>query len=763
MRNLGTLGLSILLLNGLLSPVAGYEPAKHLPKGSGVIGGRASVAIFPVKKDGPSGESEFLEPAGLEVHLTPGDESEVELVYPAASWFQPPPGQYRMWLQGDWRMTPFSLLMSYSSRATTGEMRVTMPLGEAGRVKLPAGADTAQDLALHLLHGGPYLEAGFPRWEISPQRAAAEVGEGVLMPVGRTIGAVWDRKARKYVALSRPFEVRARHTVEVPLDRPGSGAHLVAKLERPSVADSAAELEVELAVSQPDGERPPDVTVLTTDRVYAFWYDLAAGPAELGGGSKETYLERRQLDLRSGTIEHVTAEFRPLPALDVELDLPAPLRHEKPTLEIRRLPRGEVLERRDLGAAVSSLRFERLPAALLEVALQSAVGTFSRRVDLSSGKDGFLLLKPELITLAGTVFYGDEPHAAKLTFANAGGETVTETGEDGAYEVVVVDPVRTVSIELSGVDRAPYVDFFMPALDQSRDLDFHLPDGTFQARVLDAATGRGVPRATVDLRNGFFEESEDGGAGKREKAVFQSAVADDTGTALLPPMREGTLEIRASAKGYSRMREPLKAQVLDDRADQTFEIRLDPIGDSVAVHLLLPGGVPAAGADVVLLDSLASGRELFAAKADADGAVEPPRKQVGWLLVKHPAAGSSVRPWQPSDDEGELEWTLPPAADRPLTLRVTDGSGLQAAPRAEVAVWVEGRRLSGSTLAWLVGASPLADPNGYWIGRNLPPGPVSVLAWSGRAREDAWAGRLDAKATAVPYPWPHAAEIRAEE
>jgi hypothetical protein len=748
------LGLSLALWTSLSA--VGESPRSFYQEGTGVIDGRAALAVVPT--DRSSGSTELLDPSGLEVHLAPHDHDGEELSFPAGSWYLPPPGRYRVWLQGGWRMTPFSGLVILGSASAKGGMKGGYPVGPAGRVTL-AETHAGPNLELHLLHAGSYLEEGYARWEISPRRVAAQVGDGVLMPEGKAIGGLWDLKSQRYVAFSRPFEVSARQTVAVPLEKPGEESFLLAQLKRGALAGTATGMKMDLTLKSEGGERPPDIAIFTANRVYAVWYGLAPGPAELRGESEHSILEPQQVSLQPGKIERLTAELRPRPALDVQLDLPAALRREKLALEVRRLPTGEVLDHLALDGAADSHRFERLPAALLKVELQTGLGSFAGQVDLSSGRDGFLVLKPDLITLAGTVYLGDEGHPAKLTFANAARETEARTEADGRYEMVSLEPVTTVSIVLDGVERTPYFDFFSPSIAESRQLDFHLPDGDFQVRVLDAVTGKGIPKASVTLRNGFQMEEED--SEKKERAVFQSSKTDDTGVVRLPPLRAGTLDLRASADGYSKSSQELKAQILDENAEQTFEIRLEPLGETVAVRLRLPDGAPASGAQVMLVDSLAAGNALFSAAAQGDGLVRPPRQQKGVLLIRHPAAAFLVRDWSPREDEGGVEWALPPAADRPLMLQIRESTGRSVAPRADLALWIEGRRLSGGLLAWLAGSAPMADVNGYWMAKNLPRTPVQILAWGPRVQEDARAGNLDSQATGVPFPWPDPVEVRA--
>ena len=364
-----------------------WEPPKF-PDASDVYGG---IAVLPMDSD--------HDPEGLEVHLAPVDNPGVDLSYPAGSWFEPPPGRYRIRLQGGWRMTPFSGLISHSG---AGALRVALPLGEAGRVRLPEDLDVAPDLELHLLHAGDYLEEEFLRWELSIRKPAFEVGDGVLMPVGKAVSALWDPGKERYVALSRPFPVRGHQTVEVPLQEPGGAALLVAELKRDTPANTAADLDARIVVKQGAEERPADLHVQTADKVFAFWYGLTPGPADLRGETGQDVLLSQKLDLRAGRITDVHADLKHRPDLDVQLSLPATLWNEDLALEIRELPTGEILEHRTLERTAGRMyRFERVHPTLLDVEIQTGLGSCSRTVDLSSGEDGFLLLKAQTITLKG--------------------------------------------------------------------------------------------------------------------------------------------------------------------------------------------------------------------------------------------------------------------------------------------------------------------------------------------------------------------------
>jgi hypothetical protein len=773
MRQMFLVAGFVLLLG--LGPVAlatageGTRPKFFVDPRDGIIDGRAAVNIFPVDY-GASEATSFLNPEGLEAHLTPVDDPNVERIYPAGSWFQPPPGRYRVWLEGDWRMSPYSMLLGYageSSRAS-GVMG-PIPIGGAGRVVLPSSWNSTSDQSLELLHAGDYLEGEFPRWEISRRTPAGKVGKGLLMPAGTAIGAIWDRRRRMYVAVSRPFQVREGKTVEVALERPQGLADLVVQLRRGDTPSTVADRDVDVTLKREARALPPDLKVLTADRVYAVWYDVEPGPAELHAESLEEYVTRQSLHLMAGQIERVACDLEPRPALDVELDLPQPLRAGKLALELRTLPAGEVVAHQAVPPDVDSIHFDRLPLELLEIVLGTDLGTFTQQVDLRSGGDGFVVLKPDLISVRGTVYRGKEGHRAKLTFTTVAHEAKeVQAGDDGAYEVVGLQPIRSVSVALEDSEEAPYVDVFWTAIARDRELDFHLPDVDFTARVLDATTGMGIQQAAVTIRN-TFEVADEGPdlnqVGKdteHERVISQSVVADETGVARLPPLRQGKVEIGASAEGYEELLKPVEAEVLDQSTAQEFIVRLQPIGSTESLRLRLPGGGPAAGAEVLLVDSLATGNALISAQADAEGRVDLPRNRAGSVvLIRHPQTAFLVREWLPHDGEDEVVADLPQAAGLPLLVAVKDASGERPDPQAGVALWVYGWRLGGFTLGWLTRTRPMADFNGFWTVTNLPPVPVEILVWGLRQRDEAAAGNLDSQAVGVAYPWPEPLEIRA--
>lgn len=738
---------------------------------TGEIDGKMAVAVYPAVFKNQALE-ELLVPFGFEAHFTELGDPETELVFPCGEWFLPPRGKWRVWVEGYDQMSPYSGLLLYADDPFNGRgLSVPIPVTDVGRVTLPSGQPVSGSLELRLLRAEDHLSGHLVRWELSRRKPAGEVGDGLQMPVGQAIGGLFDRGRQRYVALSRPFRVEAGETVEVPLERPERAADVVVQVRRPRATLTVEDDDYELRLEVVRGAEtvPPDATVATATTAYGVWYDLAPGPAELRGGTWNHAIEPQRLELTAGAIEQRVAKLEPRPALDVELALPAELEREPSSLELRLLPVGEVVARRSLVPGSRQQRFERLPPGAIEVGLETPLGTFHRRVELAPGEEGYLLLEPALVEVRGTVTRGGEGQAASLTFTTIARTAVEAVADgEGEYEAVALEPLRSVEVRVDGVEGPPYLEFFPVAVERDDHLDFRLSAGFHRTRVVDAATGLPVPGAAVSIRNLYTppaEEAEPARAreeSEREQrmTVAQSAVTDDTGMARLPPLRPGQLELRAAAEGYRPMREPLAVTLdeADTDTDRDFELALEPLGETVELTLVLPGGAPAAGAEVMVVDPAGTSRAT--ARADGRGVTRVPREPAGVLLARHPGAAFLARDWRPAPGETELRWELPPTASQPLSIRVRDPGGEVAAPRAELALWVGGVRLSGGLLAWLTLAPPAADGQGLWIGRNLPPVPVGVLAWERRLHAEAAAGGLDAQAVEIGYPWPDPVEIR---
>ncbi|HEX6201486.1 MAG TPA: hypothetical protein VF100_00705, partial [Thermoanaerobaculia bacterium] len=100
-----------------------------------LAGGGSGLAFFP----STSGNREdVVDPRGFSVHLTPADDPGEELVHPAGVPFQPPPGCFRVWMQGgDW-ISPSSRLIVFPRRRDEVVRPDTVTVGSTPASEVPA-------------------------------------------------------------------------------------------------------------------------------------------------------------------------------------------------------------------------------------------------------------------------------------------------------------------------------------------------------------------------------------------------------------------------------------------------------------------------------------------------------------------------------------------------------------------------------------------------------------------------------------------------
>jgi hypothetical protein len=307
-----------------------------------------------------------------------------------------------------------------------------------------------------------------------------------------------------------------------------------------------------------------------------------------------------------------------------------------------------------------------------------------------------------------------------------------------------------VSIVIPDSDAAPTVEFFRPQIGESRRLDLEIPTGHLRVRVLDATNGEAIPSANVISRNIFLVETETPeGFESKEQGVSQKVDTNDEGVASLPPLRPGVVEIRATADGYEPMKTPERVPIPEDSTEQEIEVRLQPVGETIPLRLLLPGGTMAENADVGLFD-LSMREELFFGRTDSLGEIRVPTRQPGVVIVRHPNSAFMTRDWLPPDPGETVVWSLPPATG-PIRFRAIDGRGSPSAG-ASLALHVNGRWLSGAILAFLTQSTPRTDGQGLWVAHGVEPGSIQVVAWQHRAgQEPNWLGT---EVVTIPYPWP---------
>lgn len=380
---------------------------------------------------------------------------------------------------------------------------------------------------------------------------------------------------------------------------------------------------------------------------------------------------------------------------------------------------------------------------------------------------------PEGFELRGTVYLGERPVAARLEFLEGGGGVRREALSDlaGRYTLAATGVLRQVKIELPERQGKFFYEYFPQRIEASGERDFRLPDTELQVKVVDAATGQGVPEAGLRLRNDYRLTDQNGqplppktaGAAPPTSSVSQAEKTGKNGEARFYYLRPGEVEISAVADGYTPAGAPLKLTIAAGSSKHQVEIRLQPQAEKAALLILLPDGRPAAGANVRLLGKLEPFELLASATAGKDGRARLPEDLAGaWIAIHHPAAAFHLGHWQPVAEPKEAEVKLEKAAEQPLVVRVKRPGGEKLA-YAEVVLWAGGQRLATQLLYQLTGAKPMTDEEGiFTAATSLPRGEVKILVFSRQdpARADkARAGRFDDRAAEIPYPWPAAVEV----
>lgn len=285
--------------------------------------GRRGVAVLPATYS-EAGPVEILDPSSFRLIMTDADDPGKEIAYPAGELIDPPVGRFRVWLEGKWSITPFTDLVSFGARRPPRKKSLKLlPVIPAGLVTLAAQQPVPPGLQLRLLYAGADSVAGGLRHELSRRKLVGELGNGILMPEGPVLAALWDGRQGRYIALSRPFDVVPGRSVAAPLEDPSpAGARLVVYVDRPKGAPASAIPGLELVATQQGQRHAPDLVVMTSWGVYAVWYDLKPGSAVVQAGNQGLYLAPVNVQLPRGKISRFQSSLTQRLFAEGELEAP---------------------------------------------------------------------------------------------------------------------------------------------------------------------------------------------------------------------------------------------------------------------------------------------------------------------------------------------------------------------------------------------------------------------------------------------------------
>lgn len=723
----------------------------RLPDASkGHVDGKVALLFWPAIgiRDG---KWERLLPAEeCDVHIIPVADRDRELTRPCGRWFLLPEGRYRFWVEKDTWISNDPGLFTYTPAPFDGQgMGSVVPLVPAGRVTLAPTVRLDPNTGVRILRVDRGT-GGWPHRAFDRRVAPEHVRTGVLMPAGKAVVGVFDRRTDDAVALSPPITVEQGKTAVGVPEPPAEGSDVLLVLDRPRLRSSWEQDEVTVTLDQ----RAPDVFLSAADRVFAVWYRIKQDTARLELQSRTLSFDAREVKLLPGRVVTIRGKLGVRPRVSVSIHGPRDsLEHEPLTLEARRS--GEKRPLRSLSVRPGETHIlESLPSESLDIALQIGPWDIRERVDLSRGVDEFVTFTLQPIVLSGTVYYGRDPAPhAEIAFELHRGFARATADETGAYRLTLWQPRGDyfAQIRIPGQKHQPFLDGFL-LVERDTTIDFHVPRTDYVVRVTNAKTGIPVKDAEVIAFNRWSDPSTG------EKRVSQATISDDRGEARLQPLRPGELSLLIKAAGFVSGK-PQDRVVASVEASERIDVHLQPAGETVPVRLLLADGRPATGAEAWAVRSTeAPDPMLWQGRATNAGMLEVPRDVTDALfLVRHPDAGSAIRTIARDSQETE-RWTLPSAAS-PLSIatehRPTGGRG------ARIAVWIDALRVRGPALSFLTWSYEATDPGGVWTARNLPPQTLRILAWTRTPEVEITSGLHDFRSASLAYPWQPGAKIPA--
>ncbi|MEM7479647.1 MAG: carboxypeptidase-like regulatory domain-containing protein [Acidobacteriota bacterium] len=724
------------------------------------MNGKAALAFFGLASaTGFEGEPQVLDPAGLTVHLVRMEDAEahVEEAMPAGAWIVPTPGAYRFWIEGNGWISPAHGVMRYSAPPFKGRgSMVYRRVVRAGTVRLAKGETLGPTEELRLLHLDSHQSLGFPLPEMS-RRVTSDAHEGVLMPAGPVLAGVFDTVRDEYRWLARPVAVPAQGVVEIAPPTPSGDTSVLVILDRPRAIQEWTEDDVELRLKNEQGkDQSPDVWIATAERVYGVFFDRPERLASIAVTSSSAGLPVQDLALRAGKVETYRGVLRPLPGLKVSLLMPPEFTlPEGAAIQLLTHPERDLVTARPLAQELSSA-FEHVPARNLAVVVEIPPSRVTQQVNLEDWRDREIEIRIREFRIHGVVYRGEEPARAKIDFQLYGSDpkyrkSVT-TDAQGRYEITIHRPPSQAKVVLVDDEplRKPHWEILgYTSFEEDTEFDFHVPENRVEVAVTADPSGEPVEGAKVRYANLHLADDEPIGE------YFGWVETDADGFALLPALRNGSLDLHASAEGF--LSAELSDFVVDDQTgERTLEIALETEGEATPLILAFtgPGGSPAVGAEVVVLRG-ADGTFEWSGTTGVAGELEIPERFISHPFAARFAGAGFLLDRIPSGDE---RFAFPAAGPTLQALLVSRGEPI---PWARIALDVRGMVLHGPILQWLVGESA-ADGNGTWRGSGIPAGSFTITAW--KAGEDAL---RDPNALAasfgqvVPPPWPSRLEVEA--
>ncbi len=554
----------------------------------------------------------------------------------------------------------------------------------------------------------------------------------LLVPPGDVIVTIVNSKG-EVEAVGRPVRVRQRTTTELR-DPAQEGAQSVfGRFTRPTQAPAEP---VEIILTHDDISRRPNVTIRGPDSTDAIWYDVQGRSAQISATSPTLWMPPETVYIGPRQVTEIHGQLRAKPSITVSVPLPEK-EIEVPPLTITISAPDDASQRSHRIDPGETIRFDQLRPGRYRAALRIGNAVeLTRSVDLTNGEPATVEFPLTPIEVSGTVFYGSDPAPARVTFEMGPERALTvESSDDGTFSAVLWER-RMYAIQLTILNKggAPLREFMR--IEQSDTIDFHIPRTEVLVRVTDKADAP-LEGALVAPRSTWRD------AVKGEQHQTFVVKTDSSGSATLPPLREGTLEVRASAEGFEPSDVVRIAILAETNETITLRLRRKEERETRTVAMRLPDGRPAALAEAVAFTIAPTIHGVWSGKSSSSGELELPVELVGaTVLIRHPEAATHVILAHQLPSEITL-----PSPSPPLLVKTLRG---ETPASVYVALWVGDVKLYGELLAFAAWSNPVSQ-NGDWLARNLPKQSVRILAAS--SFSSLLGPEFDALARSVPFPW----------
>lgn len=271
------------------------QPAFVLPPATeGGIDGKGAVLVWPAD---PAGK--LLDPAGCNVQMIPSDEPATRLTFPCGRWFLPPrSARYEFWLEQENRISSSQAVMFYDrSRAQTG-FRLAARLTDGGFVSSAIPLRDGETVRI--------VSLGNPASAFELGLRSDEIRRPVVVPAGLTLAGVFDGLGSA-LALSRPFDVPVAQAKALAFAPPAAGTADVLVVLQKWGRVRPTNVRAELSLG--DAKRAPDLLRETESRVFAVWYGIAPGMAEVRVTAPKFETNLLPATLRADRVSTIRADY----------------------------------------------------------------------------------------------------------------------------------------------------------------------------------------------------------------------------------------------------------------------------------------------------------------------------------------------------------------------------------------------------------------------------------------------------------------------